>query len=163
MNGVPLHYQVKYSIELVPSSSLPNASVYRRSILENIEIRIQIQDLIDKGHIHPSASPCGTPVILVPNKDRNWRMCINYQDLNKILVKNGYPLPRIDEFINCLKGDKLFMNFDLKSGHHHIPIESTDVWKTSFKTKEGFFEWLVMPFGLTNVPATFMRYMDDLL
>ena len=90
-------------------------------------------------------------------------MCISYQALNKILVKNIYPLPWIDELIHSLKGAKFFTKLDLKSGYHHIPIESTDVWKATFKTKEGLFEWLVMPFSLANDPATFMRYMDDLL
>ena len=90
-------------------------------------------------------------------------MCINYWALNKILVKNRYPLPRIDKLIECLKGAKFFTKLDLKSGYHQIMIDSTNVWKMTFKTKEGFFEWLVMPFSLTNAPATFMRYMDDLL
>ena len=90
-------------------------------------------------------------------------MCIGYQDLNEILVKNIYPLPRIDELIDNMKGAKFFTKPDLKSGYHQIPIESTNVCKTNFKTKEGLFEWLFMPFSLTNAPATFMRYMDDLL
>ena len=90
-------------------------------------------------------------------------MCIDYRDLNKISVKNIYPLPWIDELIDNLKGVKFIRKLDLKSGYHQIPIESTDVWKMTFKTKEGLFEWLVMPFSLTNAPATFMRYMDDLL
>ena len=162
-NRVPLHCQVKHSIEIVPSSSLPNTYVYRRSILKNEEIQRQIQDLIEKGHIHPSSSPCRSPIILVPKKDGTWYMCIDYQAVNKISVKNIYPLPQIDELINNLKGAKLFTKLNLKSGYHQIPIESTDVWKMAFKTKEGFFEWLVMPFGLTNAPTTFMRYMDDLL
>ena len=90
-------------------------------------------------------------------------MCIDYQALNKISVKNKYPLPWIDELIDNLKGAKFFTILDLKSGYHQIPIESTDVWKTTFKTKEGLFEWLVIPFGLRNAPATFMRYIADLL
>ena len=90
-------------------------------------------------------------------------MCIDYRDLKKNSVKNRYPLPWIDEIIENLKGAKVFTKLNLKSRYHHIPIESTDVWKTDFKTKEGLFEWLVMPFSLTNAPATFMRYMDDLL
>ena len=87
-------------------------------------------------------------------------MCIDYWTLNKILVKNIYPLPRIDELIDSLKGSKFFTKLDLKSGYHQILIKSIDVCKYDFKTKEGLFEWLVMPFGLTNALATFMRYMD---
>ena len=83
-------------------------------------------------------------------------MCINYRSLNKILVKNKYPLPRIDKLTDYLKNAKFFMKLDLKSRYHQIPIESTDVWKTTFNTKEGLFEWLFMPFGLTNAPVTFM-------
>ena len=162
-NKVPLHCQEKQSIELVHGSSLPNTFVYRRSILENEEIHRKIQYLIDKGHIRPISSPCGSPIVLVPKKDRTWHMCINYRALNKISVKNIYPLPWIDKPIDNLKGDKLFMKINLKSGYHQIPIESTNVWKMAFKTKEGLFESLVMPFGLTNAPATFMIYMDDLL
>ena len=90
-------------------------------------------------------------------------MCIDYRSLNKISVKNIYPLSRINELINNLKGAKFFTKLNLESGYLQIPIESTDVWKMTFKTKEGLFEWLVMLFGLTNAPATFMRYMDDLL
>ena len=90
-------------------------------------------------------------------------MCIDYQAFNKISVKNIYPLPWIDELIDSLKGSKFFMKLDLKSGYHQIPIESTNVWKTDFKTKKGLFKCLVTPFSLTNAPTTFMRYMDDLL
>ena len=90
-------------------------------------------------------------------------MCIDYQALNKISVNNKYPLPRIDKLIDNMKDSKFFMRLDLKLGYHQIPIESTDVWKINFKTKEGLFEWLVMPFSLTNPLATFIRYMDDLL
>ena len=136
-----MHCQVKQSIELVPSYSLPNSFVDRRSILENEEIHRKIQDFIDKGHICPSSSPCGSPVVLVPKKGRTWHMCIDYRALNKILVKNKYPLPWIDELINNLKCNKFFTKIDLNSGYHQIPIESIDVRKTAFKTKEGLFKW----------------------
>ena len=90
-------------------------------------------------------------------------MCIDYQALYKISVKNIYPLSQIDELIGNMKGAKLYMKLNLKLGYHNIPIKSTDVWKMTFKTNEGLFEWLVMPFVLTNALATFMRYMDDLI
>ena len=90
-------------------------------------------------------------------------MCINYKSLNKISMKNRYPLPQIDELIDNIKGAKFFTKLDLKSGYQQIPIASTNVWKMDFKTKEGLFEWLFMPFILTNATTTLMRYMDDLI
>jgi len=101
--------------------------------------------------------------VLVQKKDGTWRLCINYRALNKIIVRNKYLIPRIDDLLDQLKGEKYFSNIDLKSGYHQVPIEPSDVWNIAFKAKEGLFEWLVMPFRLTNAPATFMRLMDEIL
>jgi hypothetical protein len=148
---------------MTPGAPLPNGPVYRRSLLENEEIKRQIQELLHKGHIHPSLSPCGSPIVLVQKKYGTWRLYIDYRALNKITVKNWYLITRIDDLLDQLTGGKYFSNIDLKSIYHQVPIEQTDVWKTSFKSKEGLFEWLVMPFGLKNAPTTFMRMMDDIL
>eukprot|EP00253_Pinus_taeda_P024887 PITA_24887 len=161
--GVPLHCQVTHSINLTVGAPLPNGPIYRCSVLENDEIKRQIQELLQKGHICPSSSPCGSPIMLVPKKDGMWRLCIDYRALNKITVRNRYPIPRIDDLLDQLKGAKYFSKIDLKLGYHQVPIEPSDVWKTAFKSKEGLFEWLVMPFRLKNAPAIFMRLMDDIL
>jgi len=101
--------------------------------------------------------------VLVQKKDGTWRLYINYRVLNKITARNRYLILWIDDLLDQLKGEKYFSKIDLKSRYHQVRIESSNVWKTAFKAKEGLFEWLVMPFGLTNAPATFMRLMDDIL
>eukprot|EP00253_Pinus_taeda_P011303 PITA_11303 len=121
----------------------------------------KIQELLQKGHIRPSSSPCGSPIMLVQKKDGIWRLYIDYQALNNITIWNRYPIPQIDHLLDQLKGEKYFSKIDLKSGYHQVPIEPSDVWKIAFKAKEGLFEWLAMPFGLTNAPITFMRLMDE--
>jgi hypothetical protein len=161
--GVPTHFQVNHPIDLTPGAPFPNGLVYRFSLMENDEIKHQIQELIQKGHTKPNSSPCGSPIVLVQKKDGTWRLCIDYRALNKITVMNWYPIPRIDDLLDQLKGGNFFNKINLKSGYHQVPIESTDVWKTTFKSKEGLFEWLAMPFVLTNAPTTFMRLMDDVL
>jgi hypothetical protein len=147
----------------MPSAHLPNGLIYKNSLLENEEIKCKIHDLIQKGHIQPSSSPCGRPIVLVQKKDGTWQINTGYIILNKITIKNRYPIPQIDNLIDQLKGTKLFSNIDLQLGYHQVPIEQTNVWKATFKSKQGLFELLVVPFGLTNAPTTFTRMMDDIL
>eukprot|EP00253_Pinus_taeda_P002519 PITA_02519 len=116
--GVPLHCQVRHSIDLTPGALLPNGLIYRRSVLENDEIKRQIEELLQKGHIRPSSSPCRSPIVLVQKKDGTWRLCIDYRALNKITVHNRYPIPRIDDLLDQLKGAKYFRKIDLKSRYH---------------------------------------------
>ena len=118
--------------------------------------------MLQKGHIIPNSSPCRSSIVLVQKKDETWQLCIDYRALKKIIVRNHYPIPRIDDLLYQIKGAKFFSKIDVKFGYHHVTIEPTDVWKTTFKSK-GLYEWLVMPFGLTNAPTTFMRLMDDVL
>ena len=112
---VLLHCQVKHPIDLTLGAPLPNGPIYQRSVLENDEIKRQIQELLQKGHIRTSSSPCGSQIVLVQKKDGTWRLCIDYRALNKIIVRNRYPIPRIDDLLDQLKGVKYFSNIDLKS------------------------------------------------
>ena len=108
--------------------------------MENEKIKHKIQEFLQKGHIEPKYSPCRSPIVLVQKKDGTWQICIDYIALNKIIVRNWYPIPLIDDLLDQLKGENVFNNIDLKSGYHQVSIEPTDVWKITFKSKEGLFE-----------------------
>eukprot|EP00253_Pinus_taeda_P033506 PITA_33506 len=152
-----------HDIILQQDVPLPNIVMHRLSALENAEIKKQVQELLEKGFIRPSTSACGSLIVLVRNKYRSWRMCIDYQALNKITIKNRYPLPRINDLLDQLKEVVYFTKLDFHSGYRQVRVAEQDAWNTAFKTKQGLYEWLVMPFCLTNAPATFMRLMNDVL
>ena len=135
--------------------------MYRMSIMESMEIKKQIQELLNKDILRPSTLSCGSPIVLVPKKDGTWCMCVDFRALNKITIKNRYHLPYIDDLLDQLKDAVYFSKLYLRSGYHQIRVAEQDLWKTAFKTKQGLYEWMVMPFGLTNAPATFMRVMND--
>ena len=133
------------------------------NILELNELKSQLKELIDKKYIRPSVSPWGAPVIFVKKKDGTMRLCIDYRQLNKMTIKNRYPLPRIDDLFDQLRGATVFSKIDLRSGYHQVRIKDEDIFKTSFKTRYGHYEFVVMPFGLTNAPAVFMCLMNNIM
>ena len=120
------------------------------SFSENDEVKKQLTDLLSKGFIRPSGSPFGAPILFVRKKDGSLRLCVDYRMLNKLTIKNRYPLPRIPELMDRLKGASVFSKIDLRSGYHQIRVKDEHVERTAFNTRYGQFEFLVMPFGLTD-------------
>jgi Reverse transcriptase (RNA-dependent DNA polymerase)/RNase H-like domain found in reverse transcriptase/Retroviral aspartyl protease len=162
LNSLPPVRGIDHRIELEPGQTPPTKPTYRMSQPEMDELKKQLVELLDKGYVRESKSPYGAPVLFVKKKDGSMRMCVDYRALNKITIKNKYPLPRIDELLDRLLGAKYFSKIDLRSGYWQVRIADDDVAKTAFRTRYGHYEYLVMPFGLTNAPATFMHLMQQI-
>ncbi|GKF26920.1 putative reverse transcriptase domain-containing protein, partial [Tanacetum coccineum] len=150
--GIPPTQQVEFQIDLVPGVAPVARAPYRLAPSKMKELAEQLQELSNKGFIRPSSSPWGAPVLFVKKKDESFHMCIDYRELNKLTVKNRYPLPRIDDLFDQLQGSSVYSKINLRSGYHQLRVREKDIPKTAFRTRYGHYEFQVMPFGLTNTP-----------
>ncbi|KAH0678989.1 hypothetical protein KY284_020074 [Solanum tuberosum] len=158
--GVPPEREIDFGIDILPDTHPISIPPYKMAPVELKELKEQLKDLLDKGFIQPSVSPWGALVLFVRKKDGSLRMCIDYRQLNKVTIKNKYPLPRIDDLFDQLQGSTCFSKIDLRSGYHQLRVRECDIPKTAFRIRYGHYKFLVMSFGLTNAPAAFMDLMN---
>ena len=157
---LPPSRDVHFIIDLIPGVGQVSMAPYRMAPTELAELMQLIEDLLEKKFIRPSASPWGAPILLVKKKDGSSRLCVDYLQLNKLTIKNKYPLPMIDDLMDQLRGAVVFSKIDLRSGYHKILVKLEDVQKTTFRSRYDHYKYVVMPFGVTNAPAIFMDYMN---
>ena len=133
------------------------------ALVELQELKVRIQELLGKGFIRPSTSPLDAPVLFAKKKDKTLRLCMDHRQLNRVTIKNQYPLPRIDDLFDQLRGARVYSKIDLCTGYYQLRVREADIPKTAFRTRYGNFEFIVMPFGLTNAPVAFMDLMNRVL
>ncbi|WMV32638.1 hypothetical protein MTR67_026023 [Solanum verrucosum] len=159
--GMPPDRDIDFCIDLEPGTRPISIPPYRMGPTQLRGLKAQIQELLNKGFICPSASPWGALVLFVKKKNGSMRMCIDYRQLNKgVTIRNKYPLRRIDDLFDQLQGASVFFKIYLRSGYHKLKIRHEYVPKTAFRIRYGHYEFLVMLFGLTNAPTTFMSLMN---
>jgi len=157
---VPPEREVEFSINLISGMKPVSITPYLISVSELAELKKRLEDLLDKKFVRPGVSPWGAPMLLVKKKDGIMRLCIDYRQLNKVTMKNRYPLPRINDLIDQLLGARVFSKIDLRSGYHQIKVKDEDIQKTAFRTRYRHYEYFVMPFDVSNAPGVFMEYMN---
>ena len=160
ISGLPPDREVEFTIDLIPGTEPISIPPYRMAPAELRELKARLEEFLSKGFIRSSIFPRGAPVLFVKKKDGSLRLCIDYRQLNRVTIRNQYPLPRIDELFDQLQGSRVYSKIDLRSGYHQLKVQESDVPKTAFRTRYGHYEFLVMPFGLTNAPAAFMDLMN---
>ncbi|KAL0556138.1 hypothetical protein IC582_004648 [Cucumis melo] len=159
LSGLPFDKEIEFSIDLVFGIAPISQAPYRMAPMELRELKLQLQELVD-GFIRPSASPWGASMLFVKKKDATLRLCIDYRQLNKVTIRNKYPLPRIDDLFDKLHGAFVFSKIDLRSGYHQLKVKESYILKTAFRMRYGHYEFLVIPFRLTNAPVAFMDLMN---
>ncbi|WVZ80953.1 hypothetical protein U9M48_028386 [Paspalum notatum var. saurae] len=161
LTGMPPDRDIEFLIELLPGTAPIAMRQYRMAPIEHEKVKKNIDELLAKGYIRPSSSPWAFPVFVEKKDIDVKRMCVDYRALNKVTIKNKYPLPRIDDLFDQLQGACVFSKIDLRSSYHQLKIRPSDIPKTAFTTKYGLYEYTVMSFGLTNAPAYFMQLMNS--
>ena len=157
--GLPPQRVVDFDIELHPGTSPISMTSHRMAPVELQKLRVQLQELLNKGFIRPNTSPWGAPVLFAKKKDKTLRLCIDYKQLNRVTIKNRYPLLRIDDLFDQLRGARVYSKIGLRTSFHQLRVREIDIPKTVFRTRYGHFEFTVMPFRLTNAVAAFMDLM----
>ena len=156
---LPLQRDVDFIIELQPRTLPISMTPHKMALVELQELKVQIQQLLDKGFIRPSTSPWGASVLFANKKDKTLRLCEDYRQLNRVTIKNQYPLPMINDLFNQLRGVHVYSKIDLHISYHQLRIREADIPKTKLRTRYEHFEFIVMPFRLMNAPAAFMDLM----
>jgi hypothetical protein len=157
---MPPKREVEFIIDLLPGTAPISKRPYRMYVEELKQLKKQLTELQEAGYIRLNSSPWGAPVLFEQKKDGSQRMCVDYRSLNDVIVKNKYPLPRIEDLFDQMKGARVFSKIDLRSGYHQMKIRPSHIPKTAFSTRYGLYEFTIMSFGLTNAPAYFMNLMN---
>jgi hypothetical protein len=158
--GMPPDHDIEFMIELLPGTPPISKRPYKMHVNELVVLKKQIAELQSKGFICPSSSPWGASVLFMEKKDGTQQMCVDYRSLNEVTIKNKYPLPRIEDLFDQMKGASVFSKIDSRSGYHQLKIRELDIPKTAFRTRYGLYEYTVMSFELTNAPTYFMYLMN---
>jgi hypothetical protein len=163
VHGLPSKRDHYFSIDMVPRAVQTSKVPYRMSTPKLIELKVHLKEFLDKVYISPRVSLWGEPALFVRKKNGTLRFRIDYRKLNKMTIKNKYPLPRIYDLFNHLRGDAIFSKIELRSGYHQVIIKDEDIHKKTFRTRYGHYEFVVVPFGLTNASVTFMCLINSVL
>jgi hypothetical protein len=163
LSGLPPERELDFTIEIKPGAEPISKTPYRMKTPKLCDLQMQLKELLDLGLIRPSVSPWGAPINFVKKKDGSLRLCIDYRDLNRDIVKNRYPMPQIDDLFDHMKGATVFSKINLRSGYHYLRIKEGDIPETAFRYRFGHYEFVVVLFGLTNVPTVFMSLMNGVL